>query len=81
MVSYDHFRHLIRAELQRAESTPLQDVAINSSEFGNSLRKGMISVESLCQAMKDEMKPGDIVERERDSGKGLTIRFQLPRSP
>jgi hypothetical protein len=80
MVSYDHFRIALLSRLWTAASEGRTDVLINSVEFCSSFRKGALNVQSCCQAMKDEMKPGDVVEHERDSGGGLAIRYQLPRA-
>ena len=80
MVSYDHFRIVLLTRLRLAASEGQADIAVNSVEFSGSFRKGALNVESCCQAMKDEMKPGDVIETERDSGVGLTIRYQLPRA-
>jgi len=31
-----------------------------------------------CDAMQDEMKPGDIVLVERANAAGMTVRYMLP---
>lgn len=80
MVSYDHFRHGLRIRFQRAEAEGKDNIAITSVEFCNSFRKGAQNVKSCCQAMKDEMRAGDVLEHERDSGVGLIIRYRLPRA-
>jgi hypothetical protein len=80
MVSYDHFRIALLTRLRTAASGGQTEIVINSVEFCSSFRKGALNVESCCQAMKDEMKPGDVLVHDRDSGTGLQIRYQLPRS-
>lgn len=79
MVSYDHFRIALITRLRLAESEGQKEITITSVEFCNSFRKGGLDIDACCQAMKDELKPGDVVEQERDSGIGLVIRYQLPR--
>ena len=79
MVSYDHFRIALLTRLRTAGSEGETEISLNSVEFCGSLRKGTLNVEACCQAMRDEMKPDDVVEHERDSGIGLVIRYRLPR--
>ena len=33
-----------------------------------------------CDAMQDEIKPGDMLVIERASGAGMTVRYLLPRA-
>ena len=80
MVSYDHFRIALLPRLRLAESEVRAEITITSIEFCASFRKGGLNMDACCEAMKDEMQPGDVVEQERDSGVGLTIRYQFPRS-
>lgn len=80
MVSYDHFRIALLTRLRLLESDQTE-IAINSIEFCSSFRKGGLNIDACCQAMTDEMQSGDVVEQERESGDGLTIRYQLPRAP
>ena len=80
MVSLDHFRHELNITLRQAHLAGAEDLLVNSTEFVGSIRRGILNSDTCCQAMNDEMKPGDIVEHERDGSIGLTIRYQLPRS-
>jgi hypothetical protein len=32
-----------------------------------------------CDAMQNEIKPGDVVVLDRNSGAGMTVRYLLPR--
>jgi hypothetical protein len=34
---------------------------------------------SCCDAMQEEMKPGDTLLVERDNSAGMTVRYLLPR--
>jgi hypothetical protein len=40
----------------------------------------MHGMPACCEAMRSEMKPGDIVLVEQASGPGMTIRYRLPRT-
>jgi hypothetical protein len=75
MVSYDHFKIALLTRLRIAESEGQTEIAVNSVEFCNSFRRGPLNVQACCQAMKDEMKVGDVIQQ--DSADGLTIRYQL----
>jgi hypothetical protein len=83
MVSTDHFRHELLAQLGRASSSGRITALINSGELCRSLggypgsKHGMLS---CCDAMQDEMKPGDALLVERANGAGMTVRYLLPRS-
>ena len=79
MVSLDHFKHELTVTLRQAHLAGAEDLLVNSTEFVGSVRRGTLNSDTCCQAMNDEMMPGDIVEHERDGSIGLTIRYQLPR--
>jgi hypothetical protein len=36
-------------------------------------------MEACCEAMQQEIKPTDVVMRDKDSGVGMRVRYQLPR--
>jgi hypothetical protein len=82
MVSVDYFRQGLLAQMGRATQCGRIDVLINCGELYRSLggypgsRHGM---PFCCDAMQDEMKPGDTVLVERTNGAGMTVRYLLPR--
>ena len=83
MISVEHFREELRAQMGRATRRGLLDVLINSGELHRSLggypgsRQGM---PLCCDAMQAEMKPGDTLLIERANGAGMTVRYLLPRT-
>ena len=82
MVSTDHFREGLLAQLGRASSFGRITVLINSGELYRSLGGYPGSnhrMPSCCDAMQDEMKPGDPLLIERTNGAGMTVRYLLPR--
>src|ERR1017187_9614617 len=82
MVSTDHFRQGLLAQMDRASLCGLIDVLINSGELYRSLGGYPGSTHGMpfcCGAMEAEMKPGDILLVERASGAGMTVRYLLPR--
>jgi hypothetical protein len=82
MVSTDHFRQGLLAQMARASHCGLVDVLINSGELYRSLGGYPGSTHGMpfcCDAMEAEMKPGDILLLERTSSAGMTVRYLLPR--
>jgi hypothetical protein len=82
MVSTDHFRQELLAQMSRAAKGGLIDVLINSAELYRSLGGYPGSNHGMpfcCDAMQDEMKPGDTLLIERTNGAGMTVRYLLPR--
>jgi hypothetical protein len=82
MVSTDHFRQELLAQMNRAFKGGRIDVLINSRELYQSLGGYPGSLHGMprcCDAMQDEIKPGDTVVVERASGAGITVRYLLPR--
>jgi hypothetical protein len=82
MVSADHFAHELRAQLKKAEARGSIDIVINSGQLYRSLGGYPGSTHGMpacCDAMRSEMKPGDILLVEQASGPGMTVRYQLPR--
>jgi hypothetical protein len=61
------------------------DILINSGELfrslgGDASPKGQMGqISFCCDAMQEEIRPGDTVLLERDSGPGMTVRYLLPR--
>ena len=83
MVSTDHFRQGLLAQMARASSGGLIDVLINSWELYRSLGGYPGSTHGMpfcCDAMEAEMKPGDVLLLERTNGAGMTVRYLLPRA-
>ena len=37
-------------------------------------------MDACCEAMQLEVKPNDVVIRDKDSGAGMSVRYQLPRT-
>ena len=82
MVSTDHFRQELQAQMGRAAKGGLIDVLINSAELSRSLggdASPNSKMSSCCDAMQEEIRPGDTVLINRDSGPGMTVRYRLPR--
>jgi hypothetical protein len=82
MVSVDYFRQGLLAQMGRATKGGLIDVLINCGELYRSLGGYPGSTNGMpfcCDAMQDEMKPGDTVLVERTNGAGMTVRYLLPR--
>jgi len=77
MVSYDHFTISLLSRLRSAQSEGLMEISINSLEFCSSFRRGGLNIDACCEAMKNHMGPGDVIEQDRESGIGLTIRYVL----
>jgi hypothetical protein len=70
MVSSDHFRHELLAQLDRAAHGGRIDVLINSGELCRAVLKGSAWSNACCDAMQDEFKPGDTMLLDRTSGAG-----------
>jgi hypothetical protein len=79
MVSTDHFRHELLAQLGRAAAIGGIDVLINSGELCRSIFNGNFSSVACCDAMQGEFKPGDTMVLDRGNGAGMTVRYRLPR--
>ena len=82
MVSLDHFRQELQAQMGRAAHAGFIDILVNSGELHRSVRGSRSSkyeMPSCCDAMQAEMKLGDILVLDRTSGPGMTVRYMLPR--
>ena len=79
MVSVDHFTHELRSQLHSAADQGAASIVISSSELSKSVRSGSASMDACCEAMQQETKPSDVVIRDKDSGVGMRVRYQLPR--
>jgi hypothetical protein len=82
MVSTDHFRQELRAQMCRATAHGSVDILITLGELYRSLGGYPGSNHGMpccCDAMQDEMKPGDVLLVERADAAGMTVRYYLPR--
>jgi hypothetical protein len=80
MVSVDHFRQELLAQMGRAFHSGRADVTLNSGELCRSVRAGSDRSSSCCDAMQNEFKLGDTMLLDRSSGAGMTVRYLLPRN-
>jgi hypothetical protein len=82
MVSTDHFRRGLRAQMARATIAGQIDVLINCGQLYRSLGGYPGSIHGMplcCDAMQAEMKRGDTIILDRANGAGMTVRYLLPR--
>jgi hypothetical protein len=80
MVSTDHFRQELLAQLGRAAAQGRIDILINSGELYRSIARGGSRSGSCCDAMQEEFKMGDRLLLDRTNGSGMTVRYLLPRA-
>jgi hypothetical protein len=80
MVSTDHFRQELLAQLGRAAHGGRIDVLINSGELCRSVSNGSFSALACHDAMQAEFKLGDTLLLDRTNGAGMTVRYLLPRA-
>ena len=83
MVSTDHFRQELRTQMDRATKHGSPNVLINAPDLYKSAGGYPGSNNGMplcCDAMQDEMQPGDLLLIERSSGAGMTVRYFLPRA-
>ena len=83
MVSIDHFREGLLAQMGRAAHGGLIDVLVNSGELYRSLGGYPGSTHGMplcCDAMQAEIKLGDTLLLDRTEGAGMTVRYLLPRA-
>jgi hypothetical protein len=81
MVSADHFAHELRAQFKKAAARRATSVVVTSGELYQLLGGYPGSTHGMpacCDAMRAEMKPGDILLVE-SNGVGLTVCYQMPR--
>ena len=79
MVSLDRFRQELRALIDRATEYEALDILINAGELCRTLHMGIVATQACCEAMREELKPGDLVLIEASAGVGMTVRYRLPR--
>lgn len=80
MVSTDHVRQELRAQLARAATSGRIDVLINCGELCRSITNGGSACASSCDAMQAELMGGDTLLLDRTNGSGMTVRYLLPRA-
>ena len=80
MVSTDHFRQELLAQLGRAATRGRMDILINSEELCRSTTRDGSGPGSCCDAMQGEFKLGDTLLLDRINGAGMTVRYLLPRA-
>jgi hypothetical protein len=79
LVSVDHFRQELIAHLRSAAEQGATKIVITSGELCRSIRLGNHSTQACCEAMQEEVRPGDVVLVEPTTGAGMTVRYLLPR--
>jgi hypothetical protein len=79
MVSTDHYRQELRAQLARAATGGRIDLLVNSAELCRSIVTGSSGASSCCAAMEAEFMPGDTLLLDQTNGAGMTVRYRLPR--
>ena len=80
MVSTDHFRQELLAQLDRAATRGRMDILINSEELCRSTTRDGSGAGSCRDAMQEEFKLGDTLLLDRTNGAGMTVRYLLPRA-
>ena len=78
----DHFRRELLVKMSRAAKHGSIDMIIKSGELYRSLGGypgSLHGMPACCDAMRSEMKPGDVLLVEQSSGPGMTVRYRLPR--
>ena len=78
LVSVDHFKYELIAQLRNASAQGATTLVVNSTELCRSIRNANHSTQACCEAMEAEIKPGDVVIQQ-NSGAGMTVRYLLPR--
>jgi hypothetical protein len=82
MVSADHFAQKLRVQFKKASAQGATRFVITSQELYRSLGGYPGSTHGMpacCDAMRSEMKSGDVLIVEQPNGAGMTVRYQLPR--
>ena len=77
MVSVDHYRQEIREQMSCASAKGAGEITINSAEVSAALRAGNSPPNACIDAMREELRPGDIVLD--DPGAGMMVTYLLPR--
>jgi hypothetical protein len=80
LVSIDHFRQELLAQMSRAATQGRIDILANSGELCRSIRRGDLQMSTCSDAMQKEIKAGDVLLVERTNGAGMIVRYRLPRA-
>jgi hypothetical protein len=82
MVSVDHFRQELLAQFRHASNRGMVDLLVVSGELfrlSGGYPGSDHGLAECCEAMRDEIKGGDITLTEQSNGAGMTVRYYLPR--
>jgi hypothetical protein len=80
MVSSEHFRAELQAQMERAATRGQKHIVINALELHVAL--GVFprpNHHTAADVMECERKSGDVLLVEKSNATGLTIRYLLPR--
>jgi hypothetical protein len=80
MVSSEHFRAELQAQMERAATRGQKHIVINALELHVAL--GLFprpNHHTAADVMEYERRPGDVMLVEKSDRTGLTIRYLLPR--
>jgi UDP-N-acetylmuramyl pentapeptide synthase len=80
LVSVDHFRQELLAQMSRAATQGRIDILVTSGEFCRSIRRSDLQMSTCCDASQEEIKAGDVLLVERTNGAGLIVCYLLPRA-
>ena len=82
MVSTDHFRRELQAQLARASACGLADSIISAGmlhRMSGGYPGSQHGIQRCREAMRAEIQPGDVLLAQ-DGVPDLTVRYQLPRT-
>jgi hypothetical protein len=79
LASFDHYQHELQSQLQAAAKGSAKSIIITAAELCLAVGGKPGFMESCFEALQTEIKPGDDVLIEPNGGKGLAVRFALPR--
>jgi UDP-N-acetylmuramyl pentapeptide synthase len=79
MVSIDHYKQELHAQMERSAAHGMPDILVNAGELCRTLHGRIGPTDACCKAMREELKPGDVVLIEASAGVGMTVRYKLPR--
>ena len=79
MVSVKQYKQQLRAQMEGAAAHGVLDILINAGELCRTLHGRIGSTDACCKAMREELKPGDVVLIDAGAGVGMTVRYRLHR--
>jgi Xaa-Pro aminopeptidase len=79
MVSVYQYRQELRAQMERAAARGALDILVNAGELCRTLHGRIGPTDACCKAMREELKPDDVVLIDAGAGVGMTVRYRLPR--